>query len=225
MKRTLAYLMLGLTAGSPALFPGAAAEDEDTKLAAFFKNYLDEHFRRHPFDATRLGDHRFDHLLDDLSPKARAASVLWTRQVLQELPRQVDYQKLSRSGQIDFEIFQHHLTYLVWQAERFRPFEEDPRVYNEYISDSVFLLLTQSTLEKRVNLTNAAERMAHIPRIVEAAKANLKNPPRVYVETAIKQNRGSIFFYEGGIFEVAGETATSSELKAPAAKVVAALKD
>ena len=41
---------------------------EDAKLAAFFRAYLDASFRAEPLTATRLGDHRFDDQLDDLSP-------------------------------------------------------------------------------------------------------------------------------------------------------------
>ena len=50
-----------------------AADGEDAKLAAFFRSYLDKDFEARPLEATRAGDHRFDHLLDDVSPKARAA--------------------------------------------------------------------------------------------------------------------------------------------------------
>jgi uncharacterized protein (DUF885 family) len=53
----------------------------------------------------------------------------------------------------------------------------------------------------------------------------LKNPPRVYVETAIKQNKGSIAFYESGIYEISGEPAASSPLKPPSGKAIAALKE
>ena len=45
------------------------------------------------------------------------------------------------------------------------------------------------------------------------------------VETAIRQNRGSIAFYESGIYEVAGETPQLSSLREPAQRAVAALKD
>ena len=61
------------------------------------------------------------------------------------MPRKIDHAKLSRGGQIDFEIFKHDLTRSLWLAENSDPFEDDPRIYNEYISDSVYLLLTQST--------------------------------------------------------------------------------
>src|SRR5580698_171623 len=73
---------------------------EDTKLNAFFNNYLEAHFRQQPLQATGLGDHRFDALLDDISPQARASWVALARQTLKELPKQVDYKKLTRDGQI-----------------------------------------------------------------------------------------------------------------------------
>jgi uncharacterized protein (DUF885 family) len=213
---------------------GAAEKDEDTKLTALFKTYLDRDFRLRPLEATRLGDHRFDHLLDDLSPEGRASWIDHWRNALRELKKRVDYRKLSRSGQIDFEIFQHHLTRLVWMAENLHAFElgdntgsfeEDPRVYNNYISDSTFLLLTQSSLPKATNVKNCIARMADIPRIVTTAKQCLKNPPRVFVDTPIRQNRGSIAFYERGIFDLAGDTELQGQLEAATKPVVAALKD
>jgi uncharacterized protein (DUF885 family) len=220
MTRTIFGLLVLLAAALPA----PAAGDEDAKLTAFFRSYLDEEFRHRPLEATRQGDHRFDHLLDDVSPKARAAWKERTRRTLEELPKRIDYKKLSRPGQIDFEIFRHHLTYNLWQAENTRPFEQDPRVYNDYISDSVYLLLTQSTLPPAANVRNCVARMASIPKVVAAAREGLKDPPRVFVETAVRQNRGAIAFYEGGLFELAGETAQLSELKEAAKPVAAALK-
>ena len=67
--------------------------------------------------------------------------------------------------------------------------------------------------------------MAFIPKVVAAAKENLKDPPRVFVETAIRQNRGAIGFYESAIFELAGETPGLSELRTASKPVIAALKE
>jgi hypothetical protein len=222
MRRLVVCGLLGLAAGVPA---AAEAEDEDAKLTKLFRAYLDEEFRQRPLEATRLGDHRFDDRLDDVSPKARAEWTERARRMLRDLPRQIDREKLSKSGRIDFDIWKHHLTRTVWLAEYTHPFEEDPRTYNDYISDSTYLLLTQSSLPKATNVKNAAARMAHIPRVVKAAKETLRNPPPVFVETAIRQNRGAISFYEGGIFEVAGETPQLSELQEAAKPVVATLKE
>ena len=202
----------------------ASAQDADAKLSAFFKRYLDETFKLRPLDATRLGDHRFDGLLDDISPQARKAWVEHSRKTLEELPKQVDYDKLSRDGRIDFEIFELHLRSSIWHAENIRPFELDPRTYNGYINDSVYVPLTQSTLPKETNIANSIARMKLLPEVIGEARRSLQNPPAVVTETAIKQNLGSIGFYERDIFEIAGETPQIEALKAAAGPLVEALK-
>jgi uncharacterized protein (DUF885 family) len=203
----------------------AAREPEDARLTEFFKRYLNEWFRARPVDATRLGEHRFDHRLDDVSATARARWTKRLRSLLEELPERVDYDKLSRGSQIDYEILRHELTRSLWLDEHTNPFAEDPRTYNDYLTESVYLLLTQSTRPRSVNLHNCEARMMEIPRIITAAKAALRNPPRVFVETAIRQNRGAIAFYESGFFTLAGESPQLSDLKPAARKAVAALKD
>ena len=201
------------------------AEDADVALSKYFQQYLEASFQLRPLDATQLGDHRFDDRLDDLSAQARAGWVAHTRKTLEELPKRVACDQLSPAGQIDFEVFQHELEKSLWHAEHQRPFEEDPRVYNAYINDSVFLLLTQSTLPKEKNIANCIARMRQIPLVVAAARANLRNPSRVITETAIRQNRGAIGFYEQELFEIAGATTQLAALKAAAQPVVACLQD
>src|SRR5262249_4546006 len=150
--------------------------------------YLEEEFHRRPLEATRQGDHRFDHLLDDVAPQARTAWTEHYRKTLERLPRDVDYPKLTRDGRLDFDILKSHLTRLLWLAESTGSFllgdntycfEKDPRAYNDYINDSVFLLLTQSTLPKATNVRNCIARMAAIPKVVAAAKESLRNPAQV----------------------------------------------
>jgi uncharacterized protein (DUF885 family) len=201
------------------------AQSEDAKLESFFKTYLDERFQMRPMAATEMGDHRFDAQLEDLSPAARAQWLEHTRRTLAQLPKAIDYQKLSRPAQIDYEILNHSLQTEEWLTEEFHSFEEDTRVYNGYINDSVYLLLTQSSLPKETNIANSVARMALIPKIVAAARQNLKNPPRVHTETAIRQNRGAIGFYEHEIFDFVGETPQLSSLKTAAASVAACLRD
>jgi len=117
-----------------------AADNEDAKLTAFFQQYLEEEFRQQPLQATSLGDHRFDHLLDDISAEARAGWRDHYRKTLARLPRHVRYRKLTCAGQIDFEIFRQHLTCVLWLDDNTKPFADDPRVYNEYITGSVYML-------------------------------------------------------------------------------------
>ena len=203
----------------------APAQEADAQLTAFFKQYLEEVFRLRPMEATQLGDHRFDNVVDDLSPAARRGRIEHARRTLDKLATQIDYNKLSRAAQIDFEILKHELAKFLWLEESFHPFEEDPRVYNTYINDSIYLLLAQSTLPRETNVANCIARMREIPKVVAAARQSLKNPPRVHTETALRQNRGAISFYEKGIFEAAGKTRQASALKAAAEPVLTSLKE
>lgn len=215
------FILLALFIG--AMTP-ALAGPADAKLQEFYQAYLTQAFKMRPLEATRLGDHRFDHLLDDLSAKARAEWVEQARQTLKELPARVNYQELTRSGQVDYEILEHELQAFIWLSENTHPYEEDPRIYGDYINDGVYLPLAQSTLPLETNVANAIARMGQIPKTMAAARENLKQPPRVHTETAIRQNRGAIGFFENDIFEYAKGTRQLDALKSAAQATVEALK-
>ncbi|MBI3411346.1 MAG: DUF885 domain-containing protein [Planctomycetes bacterium] len=222
------YLLLGVILFFfllPHVQSGDTQSGEDENLTLLFKSFLEEEFKARPTNATRAGDHRFDHLLDDVSPKARAANTARLQAALDELPKRIDYKKMTRNGQIDFEIFEHYLREKLWLADNTNPFANDPRVYNGLITGSTYTLLTQSTLPQAHNVKNCTARMKLIPHVVEAAKESLTNPPKVYVETAINQNRGAIAYYESGIFEFAGETPALSTLREASKPVIASLRD
>lgn len=219
------YITLGAALAALTTPTTASAQDADAKLDAFFHQYLEETFHQRPTEATRLGDHRFDNLLDDISAQARAGWTAHERRTLDQLSKQVDKTRLTRDGQVDFEIFQHHLETEIWLAKNFHPFEDDPRTYGEYINGSVYALLTQSTLPRETNLANALARMAEIPRVLAVARASLAHPPKVMVDTAIRQNRGAISFYERDIFQLAGDTPQLDRLKSSCAAAAAALRD
>ncbi|HQZ69449.1 MAG TPA: DUF885 domain-containing protein, partial [Planctomycetaceae bacterium] len=203
----------------------AMAQTVDEKLEVFFKSHLEESFQMRPFEATMLGDHRFDHLLDDVSPEARKGWLEHYQRQLARLTEEIPYDKLSRNSQIDFEILRDDLIRNIWLAENTRPFEEDPRTYGSYISDSVYTLLVRSTLPKETNIKNAIVRISQIPRIVKTAQQTLRESPPSILETAILQNRGAIGFYEKDIFELVGETAQLAELRKATLPAIAALNE
>jgi uncharacterized protein (DUF885 family) len=203
----------------------APAPRGERELDRFFRRYLDERFALHPVEATQLGDHRFDDRLDDLSPRALDKSLDHLKKTRARLRKEFKPRGMDRDAQIDFEILDHELETAIWLRENLNRFTQDPRVYNEYISDSIFLLLTQSRLPKETNVANAIARMRHIPQIVAAAKENLRAPPRAILDTALRQNKGSIAFYERDLFELVGTTAQAAVLKREAARVVPVLQD
>ncbi len=220
MRKYILLLVLALFASVTL-----AAQPQSSALESFFRRYLDERFTMHPGEATSLGDHRFDDKLDDLSPAALKRSFDHLKQTRTKLRKEIDRSKLTCDEQIDYDIFDHELETGIWLHENTNPYAENPRVYNEFISDSVFLLFTQSRLPKETNVANAIARMKQIPKVVAAAKQNLKNPPKVVLETASRQNKGSIGFFESDLFEYVGDSPQLSAVKAEAARVVLVLND
>ena len=215
-------LLLGMQGAHAAELLAPNVEDE--KLAKAFKAYLDEAFRREPLMATRMGNHAYDDRLEDLSPKARAERVAFLKSTLEVLHRDVDARALSVDGKIDFSIFERALESSIWLSETFKPFEDDPRIYGDYMTEGVYLLLTQSSLPKAVNLANAIARMEKVPGIAEIARSTLKASPRVKTETAIRQAEGAISFYESEIFTLAGEPVGKGILGERAKAIVEAIK-
>lgn len=163
-------------------------------------------------------------MIENLTPQSRAVWLEQTRQAALDLPRTVNYSQLSRPAQIDYEILEHELKFDLWQADNLHPYEDDPRVYNGYINDSVYLLLTQSTLPPETNVANAIARMGLIPTVLTAARANLRNPSRTVTQTAIRQNLGAIEFYESDIFKYTTGTRQLAALKAASAALVPELR-
>jgi uncharacterized protein (DUF885 family) len=226
MKFWMIVAALGLFGFATALRAAdeKPANPEDAKLEAAFKTYLEESFKAEPLKATRLGDHRFDDKLDDISAEARAANLKRDKNMLAQLPKTIDVSRLSRPGQIDFEIFQHELERSIWMTENFDSFADDPRIYGDYLTESVYLLLTQSTLPKDTNVKNALARMALVPKIVEVARKTIKNPPKVKLETAIRQTKGAIGFYTDDIYTLTGLPKTDKVLSERAGAIVKALE-
>ncbi|APW62583.1 DUF885 domain-containing protein [Paludisphaera borealis] len=221
------FLVLALVAASGL---SIAADDpgglpEDARLNALFRDYLTETFHREPLSATRLGEHGFDDKLDDLSPEAREANLQLRRDTLARLRKEVVVDRLSRPSKIDYDVFLRHLESTIWLGETFHPFRDDPRVYGDYATESVYLLLTQSSLPREVNRRNALERMRQVPRVLETARKTIGRPPRVKVETAIRQTEGAVGFYKTELFRLAGDPPGEGQLAADAAKLVGLLSD
>lgn len=217
--------MVILSACNLAPIYAQETDQADARLVTRFQDWLDDQCKRHPMFATYLGNHDYDHQLDDLSPRAREEDLQNDKRVLAELQQQIDLKSLSRNAQIDLEIWQHFLEYRIWQSTNSNDFANDPRVYLTYASDSVFTLLTQSTLPKHRNVENAAKRISKIPSIVQAAKESIGNPPKILTEIAIKRTEGAIAFYESDIFKLAEESPQLSPLQGPSRSAAASLMD
>ena len=217
-KTVLTACMLAITATT-----AMGQQTEEIKLETWFKGYIEQVMVDEPMTATRLGDHRFDDRLEDLSPDARLMRLNRDKKALADLPQAVNYKSLKRASQVDYEILSRYLESRIWLSENFKTFEEDPRVWGEYLTESVYLPLVQSTLPKATNLKNAMKRMELIPSVVDIARKTIKNPPKAKTQTAILQTQGAIDFYSKEIYLITGRPANDAELTAKSKPIINAL--
>ena len=195
-------------------------QDEDFESAA--KEYLDEALALNPEFATYLGEHRYDAELGDYSKEGIAEALALEKRYLDRLTA-IDPARLSPENAIDYEILRNRLESSIFEMEQIREYEWNPLVYN--VAGSIYSLLARDFAPLEERLANVGSRLEQIPRVLESARENLGNPPKVHTETAILQNGGAISLIRDDLEEFLAEAPDKREpLAKPRETAVQALE-
>jgi uncharacterized protein (DUF885 family) len=186
MKTMWSLLMVSLVV---VLSSCAPRETEDQKFETLAKSFIGKFLETHPEWATTLGEHRYDARLNDYSVAGIDADRKQAQSCLASLGA-IDATRLSPVNKIDCQTFKTNLEWLLFQLDTLREYEWNPLNYN--IGGAIYSLTAREFAPLKVRLLNVKERLKGIPAVLAAARANLKNPPRIHTETAIKQNPGTI---------------------------------
>jgi uncharacterized protein (DUF885 family) len=184
-----ALLLIGFFLFQSAAIFSMKKETADKQFEALAKRYLAELLKMSPERATGLGDHRFDHLLNDYSLAGVKKTRDFNEAYLNEL-KAIRLDKLSKVNNVDARIMRERLESNIFSTDVLREYEWNPNSYN--VGGAINALISRDFAPLKDRLKSAKGRLEAIPAVVAAAKANLKNPPRVYTETAIAQNKGVI---------------------------------
>lgn len=175
--------------------PGALAassrmsENANQKFEALAKKYIEQFLEMNPETATQLGEHRFDHRLDDYS----LAGVERDRALNQKYLKALDaipVKGLNAVNSVDYRIMRNRLEYNLFSSNVLREYEWNPLRYN--IGNAIYGLIARDFAPLKDRLRNITKRLKAVPEVVAQAKLLLRNPPRIHTETAINQNTGTI---------------------------------
>ncbi len=83
-----------------------------------------------------------------------------------------------------------------WNCKPSRCGERTPIVYISGLSYSVFLIMRRNFAPQAERLRSVIARERKIPQVLEAARQNISNPPRVYTEVALQQMPDTIKFFQ-----------------------------
>ena len=141
-----------------------------------------------PVGATWLGDHRFDTELPDQSQEALDSVRVSIEDHLTALDA-VDDVELGLEDLVDLEILRAALSRAHFEITELQPTTWNPMVWNPGTALHLLLSRDFAPLEERVHSLRG--RLAAIPPFLSVARATLGSMPRVHVETAIGQLRGT----------------------------------
>lgn len=196
--------LLALLAGVALLHAAPAKSAADTAFEATAKSCLDDYLRLNPENATQLGDHRFDGELTDYSVDGLKANVATMRRHLAALA-QIDPAQLTGPNRVDAQILRLNLEAQVFFMVELKSQDWDPLSYNTSLANALYLLVARDFAPAESRLHRAAQRLAGIPGVIAQAKANLRNPPEIYTQTAIKQVNGAIGLVRDGLEDLLKE--------------------
>jgi uncharacterized protein (DUF885 family) len=207
------------------LFNCARKGAEDRKFKALVDEFLDAYFKANPVSATYIGEHKYDSLLDDFSPEAIQSEQRQLRLFLEKMAT-IDTTKLNDTNRVDFKILDNETHSQLLQSEELKPWEKSPVMYNYVVGGSINSLITRDFAPWDERLRNVLSRLEQIPRLLEQAQANLKEPSEIATNTAIRQNRGTIELIKNELPKVLEEAPNLKDsLIAESQKVVLALED
>jgi uncharacterized protein (DUF885 family) len=219
---------LALLAGAIALSMAGGVEAgvisaQTRQFELVVHDYYERYLASHPEEATRLGDHRFDRRSGDPSAAGIAADRALYRKTLRAL-QAIPAANLPPDHAVDREILEVELRSNLFDIEVLKTYRWQTTDYSP--TQGVYAVLVRDFAPMRQRLAAAKARLQAIPAILKAARQNLTNPPRVFTETAIAQNKGAISFVKDDLDDfLKGEPSMRPVLATARRRAVAALRD
>jgi uncharacterized protein (DUF885 family) len=212
-----------------AVIPLAATQppSQSTEFARFVDRYLDEFAMRHPSIAAGNGIHTHDARLDDFSAGGIASEIAWLRAFRGRLDA-IDPAPLTPDDRVDRRILQGIVDGWLLDLDTVRTWTRNPMIYASAITSGVHNLMTMESSPAAARAKQVTAKLADVPRLIAAARENLKNPPRLFVERAVVMFRGAADLLEHDLsLAFAGVTDASLQdaLKSAAAGARVAIEE
>src|SRR6267154_2498510 len=164
-------------------------------LPHFVDDLLGYLHETHPTHATLDGVHTHDDLLEDVSRQAIESEA----HALSGYLRRLD--EINRDGLTPVEKLEHgmltaHLQGRMFELEAVRTWERNPQFYSDLLASS----LAGQTLFSHAPAAERARRvlskLRQTPRLIQAARDNIKDPPGIFVKVGIEAMRGTLTFID-----------------------------
>ncbi len=164
-------------------------------LHHFVDDYLRYLYEIQPTSAALDGVHTYDDLLEDLSRSALEAQA----RALSGFARRLD--EISLDGLTETERIEHpviaaNIRARVFEIEEVRTYERNPQYYADVLatslaSQAIFPYAPEDERARRV-----LSKLRQAPRLIQAARDNIKEPPGIFAKVGLETLRGVLKFIE-----------------------------
>ena len=175
-----------------ALAAACFAQKRDADFDKLADRFFDEcYFKFDPVSGTQAGFHQYDPLL----PSGSRAEIDAQIASLKKFAGEVE----TFSASPDRDLLLSEIRGALLTLEEIRPWEKNPDIYSSGVSNAAFVIMSRSYAPAAVRLKSLIAREKLMPQIFVSARANLKNPPKVYTEVALEQLPGIVSFFQNDV--------------------------
>jgi uncharacterized protein (DUF885 family) len=164
-------------------------------LPHFVDDLLGYLYESHPTHATLDGVHTHDDLLEDLSRHAIDSETRALAGYLRRLD-EINLEALTDIERLEHRMLTANLQARTFELEDVRTWERNPQYYSDILASS----LAGQTLFSHAPAPERARRvlskLRQTPRLIQAARDNIKDPPGIFVKVGIETLRGALKFID-----------------------------
>jgi uncharacterized protein (DUF885 family) len=164
-------------------------------LSHFVDDLLDYLHETHPTHATLDGVHTHDDLLEDVSRHGIDSEAHALAGYLRRLD-EINRDALTGVERLEHRMLTAHLQARMFELEAVRTWERNPQFYSDLLASSLAgqTLFTHAPAAERARRVLSKLRQA--PRLIQAARDNIKDPPGIFVKVGIETMRGTLKFID-----------------------------
>jgi hypothetical protein len=149
----------------------------------------------HPTFATLDGVHTHDDLLEDFSPQAMEGETHALAGYLRRLD-EIAPEGLTAVERLEHRMLIEHLRGRMLELEDVRTWEKNPQCYADILGSSMAgqALFAHAPAAERAR--RVLSKLRQTPRLIQAARDNIKDPPGIFVKVGIETFRGVLKFID-----------------------------
>ena len=164
-------------------------------LPHFVDDLLGYLHETHPTYATLDGVHAHDDLLEDLSRHAIDSEAHALAGYLRRLD-EIKQDALTDVERLEHRMLTANLQSRMFELEVVRTWERNPQYYSDLIATSLAgqALFTHAPAPERAR--RVLSKLRQTPRLIQAARDNIKEPPGIFVKVGIETMKGALKFID-----------------------------